>query len=160
MNVEVTPLPGIGTRQDFMIRAGRRMGVITHRDGKFELIVSRKDDPDDCMASIAMTSAEAATLAGLLGGPQLVAHLQEQHRDVAGISTQQFPVVPGSRFDGSPLSETELRTRTGASIVAVVRANGVHPSPRPDFVFAGGDQVVVVGTAEGLAAAGELLGGG
>ncbi|MEV8440124.1 cation:proton antiporter regulatory subunit [Actinosynnema sp. NPDC051121] len=160
MNVEVTPLPGIGTRQDFMIRAGRRIGVITHRDGKFELIVSSLDDPDDCTASIPLTPAEASTLAGLLGSPQLVAHLQEQHREVAGISTKQFPVVPGSRFDGSPLAETELRTRTGASIVAVVRRGSVHPSPRPDFVFEGGDLVVVVGTADGLGAASELLGGG
>ncbi|MFI9011744.1 cation:proton antiporter regulatory subunit [Actinosynnema sp. NPDC053489] len=160
MNVEVTPLPGIGTRQDFMIRAGRRIGVITHRDGKFELIVSNRDDPDDCAASIALTPAEASTLAGLLGSPQLVAHLQEQHREVAGISTKQFPVVPGSRFDGSPLAETELRTRTGASIVAVVRRGSVHPSPRPDFVFEGGDLVVVVGTVDGLSAAAELLGGG
>ncbi|QFZ24121.1 potassium transporter TrkA [Saccharothrix syringae] len=143
-----------------MIRAGRRIGVITHRDGKFELILSRRDDPDDCMASIALTPAEAATLAGLLGAPQLVAHLDEQHRDVAGVSTRQFPVIPGSRFDGRPLAETELRTRTGASIVAVVRSGAVHPSPRPDFVFAGGDLVVVVGTAEGLTAAGDLLGGG
>ena len=160
MNVEVTPLPGIGTRQDFMIRAGRRIGVITHRDGKFELIVSSLDDPDDCTASIALTAAEASTLAGLLGSPQLVAHLQEQQREVAGISTKQFPIPPGARFDGSPLAETELRTRTGASIVAVVRAGSVHPSPRPDFVFAGGDLVVVVGTADGLSAAAELLGGG
>lgn len=160
MNVEVTPLPGIGTRQDFMIRAGRRVGVITYRDGKFELIVSHSDDPDGCAASIPLSAAEAGTLAGLLGAPQLVAHLEEQHRDVAGISTQQFPIVPGSRFDGRPLAETELRTRTGASIVAVVRAGSVHPSPRPDFVFGGADLVVVVGTREGLNAAGELLGSG
>ncbi|GAA0263483.1 cation:proton antiporter regulatory subunit [Saccharothrix mutabilis subsp. mutabilis] len=159
MNVEVTPLPGIGTRQDFMIRAGRRIGVITHRDGKFELIVSSKDDPDDCSASIALTPAEAGTLAGLLGAPQLVAHLEEQHRDVAGISTRQFPVVPGSTFDGRTLGETELRTRTGSSIVAVVRAGSVHPSPRPDFVFAGGDLVVVVGTADGLAKTADILDG-
>ncbi|MEU5693339.1 cation:proton antiporter regulatory subunit [Actinosynnema sp. NPDC020468] len=160
MNVEVTPLPGIGTRQDFMIRAGRRIGVITYRDGKFELIVSSKDDPDDCSASIPLTPTEAGTLAGLLGAPQLVAHLRDQHSDITGISTKQFPIVPGSDFDGRTLGETELRTRTGASIVAVVRAGAVSPSPRPDFVFAGGDLVVVVGTADGLGQAADILGGG
>lgn len=160
MNVEVTPLPGIGTRQDFMIRAGRRIGVITHRDGRFELIVSDVEDQDDCVASIPLTPVEAGTLAGLLGSPQLVAQLEEQHRDVAGVSTRQFPLVPGTRFDGRPLADTELRTRTGASIVAVMRAGAVHPSPRPDFVFHGGDLIVVVGTADGLTAAAELLGGG
>lgn len=160
MNVEVTPLPGIGTRQDFMIRSGRRIGVITYRDGKFELIVSKLDDPDACSASIPLTPQEAGTLAGLLGAPQLVAHLNEQHSEVTGIGTKQFPVVPGSAFDSRTLGDTQLRTRTGASIVAVVRAGTVHPSPRPDFVFAGGDLVVVVGTVDGLSATADILGGG
>ncbi|GAA2668481.1 MULTISPECIES: TrkA C-terminal domain-containing protein [Actinosynnema] len=160
MNVEVTPLPGIGTRQDFMIRAGRRMGVITYRDGRFELIISKEEDADACSASIALTPAEAGTLASLLGAPGLVAHLEHQHRDVAGITTQQFPIVPGSRYDGETLAATELRTRTGASVVAVVRSGVAHPSPRPDFVFEGGDLVVVVGTSEGLASTADVLGGG
>lgn len=160
MNVEVTPLPGIGTRQDFMIRAGRRIGVITYRDGKFEFIISKTDDPDACSASIPLTPQEAGTLAGLLGAPQLVAHLANQHSEVTGIDTKQFPIVPGSQFDGGELGDTQLRTRTGASIVAVVRAGTVHPSPRPDFVFTGGDLVVVVGTSDGLSQSAEILGGG
>lgn len=51
MNVEVTPLPGIGVRKDFALRNGRRTGVVTHRDGKIELIVSKSDDPDACLPS-------------------------------------------------------------------------------------------------------------
>ncbi|MCP2170103.1 TrkA domain protein [Goodfellowiella coeruleoviolacea] len=156
----MTPLPGIGTRQDFVIRAGRRIGVITYRDGKFELIVSQEGDPDACASSIPLTPDEASALAGLLGAPQLVAHLGNQHRDVTGVDTRQIPVVPGSVFDGRTLGETALRTKTGASIVAVVRAGNVHASPRPDFVFAGGDLVVVVGTAEGLEAATDILASG
>ncbi|KAA2262732.1 cation:proton antiporter regulatory subunit [Solihabitans fulvus] len=160
MNVEVTPLPGIGTRQDFVIRSGRRVGVITYRDGKFELIVSKDDDPDACSASIPLTPDEASTLAGLLGAPHLVAQLGRQHRDVTGVDTQQIPVVPGSAFDGRTLGDTALRTRTGSSVVAVVRAGTVHPSPRPEFTFAGGDVVVVVGTSDGLAAATDILASG
>src|SRR6185295_4218852 len=63
VDVEVTPLPGIGTRQDFVSRGGRRIGVVTTRDGKVELIVSRQDDPDSCVASIPLTGDESATLA-------------------------------------------------------------------------------------------------
>ena len=142
-----------------MIRAGRRIGVITYRDGKFEFIISKTDDPDACSASIPLTPQEAGTLAGLLGAPQLVAHLENQHSEVTGIDTKQFPIVPGSRYDGRELGDTQLRTRTGASIVAVVRAGVVHPSPRPDFLFTGGD-LVVVGTSDGLASSAEILGGG
>jgi TrkA domain protein len=33
----------------------------------------------------------------------------------------------------------------------------VHPSPRPDFAFAGNDLVVLVGTTDGLEAAARIL---
>lgn len=157
VNVEITPLPGIGTRQDFMIRAGRRVGVITYRDGRFELILSKASDPDSCAASIPLSPEEANTLAGLLGAPQLVAHLRQEHRDITGITTRQLPVTA---FANHTLGETALRTRTGASIVAVVRSGNAHPSPGPDFIFSNGDLAVVVGTAEGLDAAAEILHGG
>jgi TrkA domain protein len=157
VNVEITPLPGIGTRQDFTIRAGRRVGVITYRDGRFELILSKASDPDSCAASIPLSPEEANTLAGLLGAPQLVAHLREEHRDITGITTRQLPVTA---FASHSLGETALRTRTGASVVAVVRSGNAHPSPGPDFLFENGDLAVVVGTAEGLDAAAEILHGG
>nr|QEO73572.1 hypothetical protein [uncultured bacterium] len=154
VNVEVTPLPGIGTRQDFATRAGRRIGVISHRDGKFDLIVTRQDDPGTSVASIPLAPEEAATLAGLLGGPQLVVHLSEQHRDVNGITTHQLPVTA---FANHALGDTALRTRTGASIVAVLRSGVVHASPGPEFVLQNGDLAVVVGTTAGLEAAAEIL---
>ncbi|WP_145738163.1 cation:proton antiporter regulatory subunit [Saccharopolyspora dendranthemae] len=157
MDVTVTPLPGLGTRQDFTTGSGHRVGVITYRDGRFELIVSDHEDPDKVAASVELTSTETSTLAGLLGAPQLVSKLAEQQREVAGVTTWQLPVPAGSPYAGRELGDTEMRTRTSVSIVAVVRDNVVHPSPRPDFVFAAGDLVVVVGTADGLRAAGEIL---
>ncbi|WP_338598224.1 TrkA C-terminal domain-containing protein [Saccharopolyspora sp. SCSIO 74807] len=157
MDVTVTPLPGLGSQQDFVTRSGHRIGVITYRDGRYELIVSGHDDPDKVAASAGLTSEETNTLANLLGAPQLVAQLTEQQREVTGISTWQLPVVEGSPYDGRPLGDTEMRTRTSASIVAVVRGGTVHPSPRPDFLFDSGDLVVVVGTADGLRAAGDIL---
>lgn len=150
-------MPGIGTRQDFVIRSGRRVGVVTYRDGKLELIVSKLDDPDACVASIPLTMDEAGALANLLGAPQLVSQLAEQQRDVTGVGTRQLPLAHGSPFEGRTLGDTAIRTRTGASVVAVVRAGTVHPSPAPDFVFAVGDLVVTVGTTDGLERAADIL---
>lgn len=152
----MTPLPGIGTREDFTTRSGHRIGVVTHRDGHLELIVSRPGDPDACLASIPLLVEESKALAGLLGAPHLVGQLTEQQRELEGIITNQLPIQPGSVFDGRTLGDTAMRTRTGASVVAVIRQGLVHPSPRPDFVFQGNDMVVMVGTMEGLQAA-ELI---
>ncbi|CAM2731574.1 cation:proton antiporter regulatory subunit [Skermania piniformis] len=157
MNVDVTPLPGIGVRKDFALGTGERVGVVTHRDGRLDLIVSRADDPDTCAAQVAMSNEEAAVLGSLLGAPQLVAQLQAEHRDVPGISTRQLPIVAASPYDGRTLGATGMRTRTKASIVAVMRAGQVHPSPGPDFVFTAGDLLVVVGTGEGLDAGARIL---
>ncbi|MGE3285866.1 MAG: cation:proton antiporter regulatory subunit [Pseudonocardia sp.] len=157
MNVEVTPLPGIGVRKDFALRSGRRIGVISLRDGTLELIVSKADDPDASIAEIPLTYDEAGALANLLGAPQLVAQLAEEHRDLPGIRTKQLPINADSPFDGRPLGDTAMRSRTGVSLVAVMRAGQVHPSPGPDFMLAAGDLVVAVGTGEGLAHAAKIL---
>jgi TrkA domain protein len=160
VNVEVTPLPGIGVRKDFATRNGRRIGVVTQRDGHIELIVSKSDDPDACLASLPLTADEAAALANLLGAPQLVARLNEEHRDLPGIHTRQLPIKGSSPFDGRPLGDTAMRTRTSVSVVAVMRAGQVHPSPTPDFTITAGDLLVAVGTSEGLDAAAKILGSG
>jgi TrkA domain protein len=157
VNVEVTPLPGIGVRKDFAIRGGRRIGVITHRDGKIDLIISKSDDPDACLAELPLSAEEAGALANLLGAPQLVAQLTEEHRDLPGIHTRQIPVTTGSPFDGRTLGDTALRTRTSVSVVAVMRAGQVHPSPTPDFTLTAGELMVAVGTSEGLDSAVKIL---
>ncbi|MEU2031779.1 cation:proton antiporter regulatory subunit [Nocardia amamiensis] len=157
MNVDVTALPGIGVRKDFEVRSGRRIGVVAHRDGDIDLIVSKLEDPDACAAQIPLTTDEAAVLANLLGAPQLVAKLNDDHRDLPGITTRQLPIGDESPYDGRTLGETQMRTRTKVSIVAVMRAGQLHPSPGPDFTFTAGDLLVVVGTPEGLDAAAKIL---
>lgn len=157
VNVEVTPLPGIGVRKEFELRNGRRIGVITHRDGQVELILSKADDPDACVAELPLTTEEAGVLANLLGAPQLVNQLNDEHRDLPGIHTKQLPIKHNSAFDGRTLGDTALRTRTKVSVVAVMRAGQAHPSPTPDFTLAGGDLLVTVGTSEGLEQAAKIL---
>jgi TrkA domain protein len=157
VNVEVTPLPGIGVRKDFALPSGRRVGVVTHRDGRIDLIISKSDDPDACLAELPLTAEEAGALANLLGAPQLVAQLTEEHRDMPGIHTRQIPIESGSPYDGRTLGDIALRTRTGVSVVAVMRAGQVHPSPSPDFTLTAGDLMVTVGTSEGLDNAVKIL---
>lgn len=153
----MTPLPGIGTREDFSARSGQRIGVIAHRDGHVELILSDADDPDTIAASIPLTGEESNTLASLLGAPQLVSQLAEEQRALEGITTIQVPISPNSPYDGRSLGDTAMRTRTGVSVVAVVRQGVVTPSPRPDFGFLEGDLIVMVGTIDGLQQATQIL---
>lgn len=149
-------MPGIGVRKDFPLKNNRRVGVIDHRDGTLDLIVSKPDNPD-VTDQISLTRREASLLANLLGAPQVVAQLQDEHRAFDGVITRQLTVRPGSPYDGRPLGDTAMRTRTKTSIVALVRAGHVIASPGPEFAFAAFDVLIVVGTADGLAAAAIIL---
>lgn len=161
VKVEVTALPGIGVRQDVVTASGRRIGVVSHRDGHRDLVVYGEDDPDACSAVITLTGTEADALAEVLGAPRVVERLAALHEQAAGLLVnEQIPVLAGSHYDGRTLGETRARTRTGASIVAVLRQGKVLASPGPDFVFAAGDRILVVGTAEGTAAVARIFASG
>jgi TrkA domain protein len=157
MEVQRTALPGIGLRHEFVTERGRRVGVVSHPTGRREVVVYDREDPDTAAVTLTLNSEEANGMAELLASTRMVERLSELHRQVEGLVTEQIPIPAGSAYDGRVLGDTQARTRTGASIVAVVRGGRVVASPRPDFGFQAGDIVVVVGTAEGTAAVASLL---
>jgi TrkA domain protein len=157
--VEQRALPGIGVCQDVMTRKGRRIGVLTHRDGHRELLVYDLEDPDAAAESVPLTGDEANALAELLGAPQLVRQLADAQQQVHGVLTEQLPILSGSLFAGRTLGDTQARTKTGASIVAILRSGEVIASPGPAFRFAGGDLIVVVGTRDGIDGVATILRG-
>jgi TrkA domain protein len=160
VDVEEIALPGIGLRYDFATRSGQAVGVVCHRSGRRDLVIYDQDDPDASRNVLQLTDDEGDVLAELLGAPRIVERLADLHKEVEGLLSEQFPILPGSPYDGRTLGDTKARTRTAASIVAVVRGGQVHASPRPDFRFVAGDIVVVVGTREGADAVARLLASG
>jgi TrkA domain protein len=157
VDVEEIALPGIGLRYDFETKSGQHVGVVCHRGGRRDLVLYDRDDPDASRQVLALTDDEGDVLAELLGAPRIVERLADLHKEVEGLISEKIPIEPGSPYDGRTLGDTQARTRTAASIVAVVRGPQVHASPRPDFGFLAGDIVVVVGTKEGADAVAELL---
>ncbi|MDX6742938.1 cation:proton antiporter regulatory subunit [Actinocorallia sp. A-T 12471] len=158
MDVEQTALPGIGLRHDFTTRAGRRIGVVSYRTGRRDLVVYDPEDPDAVRETIKLVDEEADALVELLGAPRIVARLNELHREVEGLVSLQVPLA--QQWAGLQMGAAQVRTQTGASIVAIVRSGQVNASPAPDFVFAEQDVVVVVGSPESTEAAGHILAGG
>jgi len=157
VRIERVELPGIGIRNDVLTAAGRRLSVITHRDGAREVAVFDRDDPDACVESIELTDEEATTLGEILGASVLLSKLTGLGEDARGLFTEEVALPSDSGFVGQPMGATRARTRTGTSIVAIVRAGQLIPSPGPDFVFEAGDVLVAVGTRKGLDALAELI---
>jgi len=159
VEVEAVDLPGIGVRHSFVTRHGRQIGVVSHRSGRRELLVYDPVDPDSCSEVLPLADEEADALAELLGAPRIVERLAAIREQVAGLVTEQIVISATSPYARRTLGDTQARTLTGASIVAVMRGSEVMPSPTPDFRFQPGDAVVVVGTREGVQGVAEILEG-
>jgi TrkA domain protein len=159
VDIQNTVLPGIGVRQEIELRQGNRLSVVTRRNGLRELVLYDAKDPDSAAATAELTSEEADTLAELLGAPQLTFRLQVLQQQAAGLVVEQLPVPDDSPYAGRVLGDTQIRSRTGASVVAVLRQSGVVPSPVPDFQLHGGDLVVVVGMREAVDTVAGILDG-
>ncbi len=151
IQVEQTALPGIGVRHEFVTRRGRRVGVVEHRSGRRDLLLYDLRDPDACSESVALTAEEADVLAEFLGVLRINERLAQLTAQVPHLVTEEVMVAHGSPFDGKTLGATQARSRTGASVVAVLRGDEAIPSPAPDFELRGGDELIVVGTAAGVA---------
>lgn len=150
MDVHETPLPGVGVRYDFTTRDGHQMAILNHHTGRRELIVYDREDPDAGRDFVNLEDEEADTLASLLGAARFTGPLNELQQRVEGLAIDWVDVRSGSPFVKRPLGDTQARSKTGVSIVAVMRGSEAFPSPRPDFVFHEGDVLVVVGTSEGI----------
>jgi len=90
-------------------------------------------------------------------------HRHERRRSLDALISaedlREVVVEPGMAADGKSIMELAIRKKTGATVVAVERGAGRESNPAPDFTFAAGDSVFLMGTLDELNAAESLLAG-
>lgn len=151
MDITEIKLPGVGLRYEFTNADGERIAVIARRGGDFEVFVSAPGrDPDSARRVFRLTDHEADALSQILGAPRMVETYADLTREIPGLSAGQVVLQPESRYASRPLGDTQARTRTGASIVAIVRDDAVLASPGPEELLLAGDVLVVIGTDDGI----------
>lgn len=72
------------------------------------------------------------------------------------IEISWLSLLPGNPLLGQTLAEANLRARTGASVVAILRGSHLMPNPKSNTVFEAGDRIGLIGETEQIAAV-ELL---
>ena len=157
MEVRETRLPGVGVRHEFTTAGGERVAVVSHHSGRRELVVYDRADPDASTTALHLSRDDTRTLSELLGGTQVSETITAVQQRVEGLAIDWLKVPPGSRFEQATIADGQFRTRTGASIVAIVRGDETIPAPGPDHSFRAGDVIVAVGTPGGLTQMRELL---
>jgi len=74
--------------------------------------------------------------------------LAELRKAARGLEIEWVPLPEASALAGRSLGEAEVRKRTGASVVVIRNADGVHPNPSPTYEFRAGDLIGILGTEE------------
>ncbi len=149
-DVNETKLPGVGVRHEFATDRGQELGVLVHHDGRREILVYDRDDPDACSSVIKLSHDDTRTLAELLGASQVSEEVEDIQHSVDGQSIAWIQVPTDGPAVGSTIGDEAYRTRTGASVVAVIRDGQPVPTPEPDFVLEADDLIVAVGDSGGL----------
>lgn len=76
---------------------------------------------------------------------------------VRGVEIVWHSMAENSPIVGKSLAEADIRARTGASIIAVIREHTLIPNPKSDMELLQGDLVGLIGAIPEIAAAATLL---
>ncbi|MGB0114226.1 MAG: cation:proton antiporter regulatory subunit [Ilumatobacteraceae bacterium] len=150
-------LPGVGVRHEFTTGDGQDLGVLVRHDGRREILVYDADDPDACRSIVTLSADDTRTVSELLGASQVTEAVSAVQQEIEGLAIEWIEIGPASPAATSTIGDGMYRTKTGSSIVAVIRGGQSIPAPGPDFGLLAHDVVVAVGTTDGLAAMRELI---
>lgn len=156
--VTETKLPGVGVRFEFETSERERVAVLVHRGGRRELMVYDTSDPDRCDTLLSLDAEDSRTLNELLGGSRVSEVTTAVQTMIQGLAIEWLTMRDDSPMAGRSIGDGRIRTRTGVSIVAVLRGEETIPAPEPDVLLLAGDVLVVVGTPPGIDDAREILG--
>lgn len=156
--VRETKLPGVGVRHEFTTEEGNDVGVIVHHDGRREILLYDVVDPDACTSVVNLSEHDTQTLAEILGVSHVTETVAEIRQEIDGLTIEWVEIPSTSELVGTSIGDGAFRTKTGASIVAIMRDSVPVPAPGPEFVLSAGDVAVAVGTHEGLASLRTMLG--
>ncbi|MGC9436201.1 MAG: cation:proton antiporter regulatory subunit [Methanomicrobiales archaeon] len=153
MPLQTLDLPGIGTRYELDSDKGDTVSAIYMKSGAVQLYVLPRGAEEPCMAELNRTEARrlGAVLTGALmeSEPEGVEIAFSALADLR-ISVHTYPVP--RRLVGACIGDLRIRTRTGATIIAISRQKGedVTINPPPDYVFSRGDALVAIGEHDQL----------
>lgn len=150
MEIIQTLLPGVGVRYDMTTRKGAPLSIVMHREGTADLCVLGSDDPDRVELELTLEQDEIDALSDVLGAHRITEGMLDLSREIPGLESARIQVAQGSPFADRPLGDTQARTLTGCSIVAIVRGDDVVAAPTPADGLEAGDSLVAIGSRDGL----------
>ncbi|MFO7834921.1 MAG: TrkA C-terminal domain-containing protein [Halohasta sp.] len=153
MEISETDLPGVGKRFEMPVHDGSALVVVVHNTGKHEIFKKETADADADKV-VELSEDEATALGSILED----VHFQPSETDMSSTMIGGDTVIEWYTLDedsplaGTTLEASDIRDKTGVTVIAVERGPDAYPSPRPTFEFEADDTLVTIGRSDEQAA--------
>jgi TrkA domain protein len=148
MSLELSkiPLPGVGVRYSFATGHGGRLAIVDREDGFCELYYFAGREDEEPAITIRLDAQEARQAGAVMGGAYRRPRLVHDLEIALGELVFEWMDVPDeSPLVGQTIADAEIRSRTGITVVAIVRGSEPVAVAQPDDAIESGDVLVTVG---------------
>lgn len=146
MDVKMTELPGIGKKISFVTAEDSMIVLIVHHTGKRELYFFYDRDNDEADFCIDLNADETRELgAQLLGAVFQPVDTEKMKLLRSKIVTEWIKLNQDSPLVNKTIGTSEIRKKTGVSVVGIFRDKEVIPSPDVDQLLLAGDTLMAIG---------------
>ncbi len=149
MQIKTSDLPGIGRRYAFKTSEGGHLVLILYHEGHREIYHFQEDEEDEPDFTIKLTDEEARQIAGVLLGLDYQPVSDDRiELLLRNVRIDWIKVQPNSCIANKKIIESQIRTKTGATVVAIQRGDRIIGSPDVNEVILPGDVLMTIGTRD------------
>ncbi|AOQ25028.1 K(+)/H(+) antiporter subunit KhtT [Moorella thermoacetica] len=158
MLIKETELPGIGKKFQIETRSGDKIVIVVHDDGRREIYHFDNNDPEESISMVTLDDAEARRVAGILGGMAYVPKaLETVEMALDDMVFEWYKVEKDAQAIGKTIGDLEIRKKTGAAIIAIIKKDEKVLNPGPEEIITPGATIVVLGDRKQVKACKELI---
>lgn len=160
MNISVSQLPGIGQKISFKTSDNDLLVIIVHHTGKRELYFFDDSDSEEADFAMDLTPDETRELAAqLLGATYQPVDIEKIRMFKRQIIVDYIKVKEKSSLVNKTIEESDVRNKTGATIIGIVHGDDVIAIPETDTTLQPGDVLMSVGKEEQISSLADLCQG-
>jgi TrkA domain protein len=149
MKVKTTELLGIGKSYSVDTADGARIVVIIHHHGHREIYYFHDLDQDEPNFSFHLSDEEARQVGTLLLGVDYQPVADDRiELLLKSVRIDWLKVQPDSCLAGKTILQSQIRTRTGSTVIAIQRDDRMIGSPDINEVILPGDVLMSIGTRD------------
>lgn len=149
MKIRVAELPGIGKKIAFLTASGSKIVLVVHHTGKRDMYFFEDGEDDEPDFHVELTADETREFgAQLLGATYQPVDVERMRLFRNQMVIEWVPLHTTSVFANKTLIDSQIREKTGVTIVGIERNGELIGSPNSHTVLLPGDVLMAIGKSE------------